>query len=120
MEKLKNDVSIGELSDLLACLDRTQDNLKQVISNRKRGYTDNVKENSHVLIYKICRESEIQAEQEKQRQAANMYRPTTPLCSGKMREMHGMQETKAAGMGHTAFGRSPQRKRIHFRYIDNK
>lgn len=43
--KLKNDVSIGELSDLLACLDRTQDNLKQVISNRKRGYTDNVKEN---------------------------------------------------------------------------
>lgn len=45
MEKLKNDVSIGELSDLLACLDRTQDNLKQVISNRKRGYTDNVKEN---------------------------------------------------------------------------
>ena len=45
MEKLKNDVSIGELSDLLACLDRTQDNLKKEISNRKRGYTDNVKEN---------------------------------------------------------------------------
>lgn len=44
MEKLKNDVSIDELSDLLACLDRTQDNLRQIIDNRKRGYKDNVKE----------------------------------------------------------------------------
>lgn len=32
MEKLKNDVSIGELSDLLACLERTQDDLKQIIN----------------------------------------------------------------------------------------
>lgn len=44
MEKLKNEVSLDELSDLLACLDRTQDDLKQVISNRERGYTDDVKE----------------------------------------------------------------------------
>ena len=65
------------------------------------------KDGNNVLIYKICRESEIQTEQEKQRQAANMYRPKITLCSGKMWEMHGMQETEAAGMGHTAFGRSP-------------
>lgn len=45
MLKLKNDVNIDELSDLLACLERTQDDLKQIIDNRKRGYTDNVKEN---------------------------------------------------------------------------
>ena len=44
MLKLKNDLTIEELTDLLACLDRTQDDLKQVISNRKRGYKDNVKE----------------------------------------------------------------------------
>lgn len=44
MEKLKNEVSIGELTDLLACLERTQDDLKQVIDNRKRGYNDDVKE----------------------------------------------------------------------------
>lgn len=44
MEKLKNDVSIGELTDLLACLERTQDDLKQTIDNRKRGYNDDVKE----------------------------------------------------------------------------
>ena len=44
MEKLKNDVNIDELKDLLICLDRTQDDLKQVISNRKRGYKDDVKE----------------------------------------------------------------------------
>lgn len=34
MLKLKNDLTIEELTDLLACLDRTQDDLKQVISNR--------------------------------------------------------------------------------------
>lgn len=44
MLKLKNDVSIDDLSDLLACLDRTQDDLRQIIDNRKRGYKDNVKE----------------------------------------------------------------------------
>lgn len=44
MEKLRNDVSIDELSDLLACLDRAQDDLKQIISNRNRGYKDNIKE----------------------------------------------------------------------------
>lgn len=48
MLKLKNDVSIDDLSDLLACLDRAQDDLKQVISNRKRGYKDEVKENKLV------------------------------------------------------------------------
>ena len=36
MEKLKNEVTISELSDLLACLERTQDDLKQTIDNRKR------------------------------------------------------------------------------------
>lgn len=45
MEKLKNDVNIDELTDLLACLDRTQDDLKQIIDNRKRGYKDDTKEN---------------------------------------------------------------------------
>lgn len=45
MLKLKNDVSIDELTDLLACLNRTQDDLKRIIDNRKRGYTDDVKEN---------------------------------------------------------------------------
>lgn len=45
MEKLKNDVNIDELKDLLICLDRTQDDLKQIIDNRKRGYKDDVKEN---------------------------------------------------------------------------
>lgn len=45
MEKLKNEVTIGELSDLLVCLERTQDDLKQIISNRKRGYKDVTKEN---------------------------------------------------------------------------
>lgn len=45
MLKLKNDVSIDELTDLLACLERTQDDLKQIINNRKRRYTDDVKEN---------------------------------------------------------------------------
>lgn len=44
MLKLKNDLTIDELTDLLACLDRTQDDLKQIISNRKRGYKDNIKE----------------------------------------------------------------------------
>lgn len=44
MEKLKNGVSIDELTDLLACLDRAQDDLKQIIEKRKRGYKDNVKE----------------------------------------------------------------------------
>lgn len=44
MEKLKNEVTISELSDLLACLERTQDDLKQTIDNRKRGYNDDVKE----------------------------------------------------------------------------
>ena len=45
MLKLKNEVTIDELSDLLACLERTQDDLKQIIDNRKRGYKDDVKEN---------------------------------------------------------------------------
>lgn len=45
MLKLKNGVSISELTDLLACLERTQDDLKQIIDNRKRGYKDEVKEN---------------------------------------------------------------------------
>lgn len=45
MEKLKNDVNIDELTDLLACLDRTQDDLKQIIDNRKHGYKDDTKEN---------------------------------------------------------------------------
>lgn len=44
MLKLKNELTIEELTTLLACLDRTQDDLKQVISNRKRGYKDDVKE----------------------------------------------------------------------------
>lgn len=44
MLKLKNELTIEELTSLLACLDRTQDDLKQVISNRKRGYKDDVKE----------------------------------------------------------------------------
>lgn len=48
MEKLKHDVSIDELTDLFACLERTQDDLKQIISNRKRGYKDDVKENKLV------------------------------------------------------------------------
>lgn len=44
MEKLKNGVSIDELTDLLACLERTQDDLKQIIDNHKRGYKDQAKE----------------------------------------------------------------------------
>lgn len=48
MEKLKKDVGMDELLDLLACLDRTQDNLKQIIDNRKRGYKDDVKEDKLV------------------------------------------------------------------------
>lgn len=44
MEKLKNEVSTDELTDLLACLDRTKDDLKQIIDNRKRGYIDQAKE----------------------------------------------------------------------------
>lgn len=44
MEKLKNGVSIDELTDLLACLDRAQDDLKQIIANRERGYKDQAKE----------------------------------------------------------------------------
>lgn len=44
MLKLKNELTLGELSDLLACLERTQDDLKQIIDNRKRGYKDDVKE----------------------------------------------------------------------------
>lgn len=44
MEKLKDELTIEELINLLACLDRTQDDLKQVSSNRKRGYMDDVKE----------------------------------------------------------------------------
>lgn len=44
MEKLKNEVSTDELTDLLACLDRAQDDLKQIIENRKRGYKDQAKE----------------------------------------------------------------------------
>lgn len=43
MLKLKNEVTIDELSDLLACLERTQDDLKQIIDNRKRGYKDDTK-----------------------------------------------------------------------------
>lgn len=45
MEKLKNEVTIDELTDLLVSLERTQDDLKQIIENRKRGYNDIVKEN---------------------------------------------------------------------------
>ena len=48
MEKLKNEVSISELTDLLACLERTQDDLKKIISNRKRGYKDDTKEDKLV------------------------------------------------------------------------
>lgn len=48
MLKLKNELTIEELISLLACLDRTQDDLKQVISNRKRGYKDDVKEDKLV------------------------------------------------------------------------
>lgn len=44
MLKLKNEVTIGELTDLLACLERTQDDLKQIVDNRKRGYKDDTKE----------------------------------------------------------------------------
>lgn len=44
MEKLKKGVSIDELTDLLVCLERTQDDLKQIIDNRKRGYKDQAKE----------------------------------------------------------------------------
>lgn len=44
MLKLKNDLTIDELKDLLACLERTQGDLKQVISNREHGYKDDVKE----------------------------------------------------------------------------
>lgn len=44
MLKLKNELTLGELSDLLACLERTQDDLKQIIDNRKRGYKDDTKE----------------------------------------------------------------------------
>lgn len=59
MEKLKKDVSIDELKDLLICLDRTQDDLKQVISNRKRGYKDDVKEDK---LIKDLQEIKINAE----------------------------------------------------------
>lgn len=59
MLKLKNELTIGELTDLLACLDRTKDDLKQVISNRKRGYTDNVKEDK---LIKDLQEIKINAE----------------------------------------------------------
>lgn len=59
MEKLKNEVTIGELSDLLVCLERTQDDLKQIIDNRKRGYKDEVKENRLV---KDMQELKINAE----------------------------------------------------------
>lgn len=44
MLKLKNDLTIDELKDLLACLERTQGDLKQVISNREHSYKDDVKE----------------------------------------------------------------------------
>lgn len=59
MEKLKNGVSIDELSDLLACLDRAQDDLKQIIDNRKRGYNDDLKESRLV---KDLQELKINAE----------------------------------------------------------
>lgn len=44
MLKLKNELTIEELTNLLVCLDRTQDDLKQIIDNYKRGYKDNIKE----------------------------------------------------------------------------
>lgn len=44
MLKLKNDLTIDELKDLLACLERTQGDLKKVISNREHSYKDDVKE----------------------------------------------------------------------------
>lgn len=59
MEKLKNGVSIDELTDLLACLERTQDDLKQIIDNRKRGYKDDVKESR---LIKDMQELKINAE----------------------------------------------------------
>lgn len=59
MEKLKNEVSIDELTDLLACLDRAQDDLKQIIDNRKRGYKDQAKESRLV---KELKEIQINAE----------------------------------------------------------
>lgn len=59
MLKLKNGVSIDELTDLLACLERTQDDLKQTIDNRKRGYNDDVKESKLV---KDLQEIKINAE----------------------------------------------------------
>ena len=59
MLKLKNELTIEELTNLLACLDRTQDDLKQIISNRKRGYTDNVKEDK---LIKDLQEIKINAE----------------------------------------------------------
>lgn len=59
MLKLKNGVSINELTDLLACLERTQDDLEKIIANRKRGYTDNVKENR---LIKDLQEIKINAE----------------------------------------------------------
>lgn len=48
MLKFKNEVTIDELLDLLACLDRTQDDLKQVIANRERGYKDQAKESRFI------------------------------------------------------------------------
>lgn len=59
MLKLKNDVSIGELTDLFACLNRTQDDLKRIIDNRKRGYKDDVKENK---LIKDLQELKVNAE----------------------------------------------------------
>lgn len=59
MLKLKNELTIEELTDLLACLNRTQDDLNQIIDNRKRGYKDDFKENKLV---KDLQEVKINAE----------------------------------------------------------
>lgn len=59
MLKLKNDVSVDELTDLLVCLDRAHDDLKQIIDNRKHGYKDRAKESRLV---KELKEIQINAE----------------------------------------------------------
>lgn len=59
MEKLKNDVTIGELSALLNSLDRAQDDLNKIIDNRKHGYKDQAKESRLV---KELKEIQINAE----------------------------------------------------------
>lgn len=44
MLKLKNELTLDELSALLNSLDRAQDDLKHIIANRERGYKDQAKE----------------------------------------------------------------------------